>query len=644
MRHTVFLKGQPGIAGRRATSIAVAALAGLLLMSGAGAADTDAQRAAAAQQRGDFAQASQAWESAAQHTPAAAAEFLLSAAETALWAGDDRRAETLLTQVPRASLDAPQSLRVQMLRAEIALHRNLAYGALQSLPESTPLTRLAPRLYRLRSEAYLGLGDPVSAAQALVLRERALGEDSNAIRDNRDLLWRLLAAYPVPASLRQEATLAEPLTRAWLEAAEVQRSGDPQAVTAWLQRYPGHPAASRLSRVVGTQASAGAAADSPALAGSVPATPAGTPAFGAVGGEGAIALLLPLGGSYAGAAAALRDGFSEQYLAAGAAQPPMRIYDSGLGPADAIAAYQQALRDGAGIIVGPLQKEAVAALAAQGAPTVPVLALNYLDRGAAAPRGLLQFGLAPEDEARAAALQAAADGRLRAVALVPRSEWGQRVLAAFQSAYAGAGGQLLSSETFASGEINYAPAVSRLINVSQSEDRHRALTAILGESSEFQPRRRNDIDTLFVAARPAELTLIEPQLRFYHATHLAAYSVAIAYEANSPAPLDMKVCDMPWTLEAAGSWQAAQQQASRRFPDELQQYPRLFAMGGDAYRIVGALRDGRLGAGAALPGATGQLDLAPDGRIVRGLGCAAIRDGKLISPGAAAGTPEPGHQ
>jgi len=626
-------------------AIPATALLFALLLAPVLAAETDAQRAAAAQQRGNFAEASTAWESAARRTPAASSEFLLSAAETALWGGDDRRAETLLTQVPRAGLDAPQSLRVQMLRAEIALHRNLDYGALQGLPETTALSSLAPRLYRLRAEAYLGLGDPVSAAQALVLRERALGQDSTAVNENRELLWRQLEAHPVPPSLRQEAALAEPVTRGWLEAAELQREGDPSAISAWLRRYPGHPATTRLASVIGTQSSSATdtAAPPPSPA-AVPQT--AQPLFSPVNTEGGIALLLPLSGSFTGAAVAIRDGFSEQYLAAAGTQPPMRIYDSGLGPSDALAAYQQALRDGAAVIVGPLQKEAVTALATQGAPPVPVVALNYLDRGTAAPRGLLQFGLAPEDEARAAALQAAADGRLRAVALVPQSEWGQRVLAAFQTAYSGAGGQLLSSETFPLGEINYAPAVSRLINVSQSEDRHRALTAILGESSEFQARRRNDIDTLFVAARPAELALIEPQLRFYHATNLAAYSVAIAYEPNAPAPLDMKVCDMPWTLDAAGSWQAAQQQASRRFPDELRQYPRLFALGGDAYRVVAALRDGRLGAGATLPGATGQLELAADGRIVRGLGCAAIRDGALVAPNRepAASTPEPGHQ
>ncbi|WP_404854442.1 penicillin-binding protein activator, partial [Escherichia coli] len=44
---------------------------------------------------------------------------------------------------------------------------------------------------------------------------------------------------------------------------------------------------------------------------------------------------------------------------------------------------------------------------------------------------MFQFGLAAEDEARAVASRAWGDGMRRAVALVPRGEWGDRVLAAF---------------------------------------------------------------------------------------------------------------------------------------------------------------------------------------------------------------------
>ena len=115
-----------------------------------------------------------------------------------------------------------------------------------------------------------------------------------------------------------------------------------------------------------------------------------------------LALILPLSGALAPTAEAVRDGF----MAAALKTPnhlPVRLYDSGNSNASSLAAYQQALREGASFVVGPLRKESIAAIAALGQLPAPVLALNYLDETAQAPANFFQFGLAPEDEARAAA-------------------------------------------------------------------------------------------------------------------------------------------------------------------------------------------------------------------------------------------------
>src|SRR3546814_3484590 len=138
-------------------------------------------------------------------------------------------------------------------------------------------------------------------------------------------------------------------------------------------------------------------------------------------------------------------------------------------------AYQTALSGGATFIVGPLRKEYVAELA-RLRPSVPVLALNYLDAGVATPENVFQFGLAPADEARSAAEQASATGLHRAAALVPDADWGRRALGAFDEALRANGGAVVSTQRYDQRQFDQSNILASLMGGSASEDRHRSLT------------------------------------------------------------------------------------------------------------------------------------------------------------------------
>lgn len=56
------------------------------------------------------------------------------------------------------------------------------------------------------------------------------------------------------------------------------------------------------------------------------------------------------------------------------------------------------------MVIGPLRRESVAAIAQRGPLPVPVVALNQLPADMAWVPNLYQFALAPEDEARAAVI------------------------------------------------------------------------------------------------------------------------------------------------------------------------------------------------------------------------------------------------
>lgn len=333
-----------------------------------------------------------------------------------------------------------------------------------------------------------------------------------------------------------------------------------------------------------------------------------------------VGLLLPLTGPLAAPAEAVRDGFISAHLRAGG-KGTVKVYDAGSTGDSTLAAYRQALSDGAALIVGPLRKESVAALAADGKPSVPVLALNYLDDPSAAPSKFFQFGLSPEDEARAAAERAIADGDRRALAMVPNNEWGQRVFNAFDKRLRELGGSVLQTARYTPGKADYTQTIPDLMRLDASEARHKALTGIIGTQTEFEPHRRDDVDLIFLAARAADARLIWPQFRFFRATDLPAYATSLVYEGRSDKDLNgVRFCDMPWMVQSEGNYATERSQTGDLV--SLRNQPRLFALGRDAYTLAGLIGSDQIQSGTAYPAATGNLQLSGKSVISRGLTCA----------------------
>lgn len=135
---------------------------------------------------------------------------------------------------------------------------------------------------------------------------------------------------------------------------------------------------------------------------------------------------------------------------------------------------------------------------------------------------------------------------------------------------------------------------------------------------------RTDMDFIFLVAKPDEARLIRPQLRFYRASAVPVYATSEVYTGN-PEPrrdqdLDgIQFGDAPWVLAPAGEMAAARDKVARLWPGNHARFPRLYAMGYDAFALASQLAVGKMRSGFAFPGATGQLTLEADGRISRGL-------------------------
>jgi outer membrane PBP1 activator LpoA protein len=546
-------------------------------------------------------------------------ETLLRTAESAFLAKDAAKAESVLSTIPGGTLDPGQVARGQMLRAEIALSRKLPQAALRVLPaNSSNVPEQAPRMEALRARIQFEIGDAAAAVRTLVARERYL-RDAATLAENRERIWNGLIATPVASSDYVQLGVQDSVARGWLELAWLMQQGArAQALSDWSRRYQNHPGAAKAGLVRG--------APETAVAPSMPAANPSAYAYAPASISGGYALLLPLSGSLAAAGAALRDGFLYAYWSDPEPRPPVRIYDAGSSAAQAVAAYESALREGAGLVVGPLVKEGVAAVAQRATGAVPIVALNYLD-GVAAPRGMFQLGLAPEDEAAAVAERAAIEGRTRSLLLIPANDWGGRVGAAFAARMQALGGSVIESARYPSGAQDYGTALKTLLNLDSSEARHRSLNAVLGKNTEFEPRPRGDADFIFVAAGAEDARTLMPQLPFFRGGDLPVYATSAAYSGSTGKELEgMRFCDMPWMIDAAGDWADARTQARTLFPQATSAQPRLFALGTDAFRLSRQLARG---GAIEMDGAGGRLLSGADGRVVRRLSCAQISGGRL---------------
>jgi hypothetical protein len=544
-------------------------------------------------------------------------ESLFSAAEADLAAGHPGDARNWVLGIKTDTLDETRRLRLQLLQAEILLAEDNPVEALQMLPAAGAFAaapELAPRAEADRAQILFRMGDAIGATRTLVAREKLLVDPAQRSA-NRDLLWNGLRTTDLDTNTSSRLVRADAVTRGWIEFATISRSIwlDPQALQArlaqWRADYPNHPAEERVADI-------------------------GRPAGESRKQMSAVALLLPLSGPRVGGAEAVRDGFMAAWYGARGtlpSSPAIRVYDTGNTPETLMAGYRRALDDGAEFLVGPLTREDVTTLAGSGRLPVPVLALNYLDPGSPAPFNLFQWGLAPEDEARQAAERTITDRQYRAVALVPEGEWGERVLRAFQERYESLGGSVVEWGTYNPTERDYSEPIRALLALNASEERHRALTNALGEPSQFQPRRREDVNVVFIAARPDQAKLLGSQLRFHRSGELPIYATALIYDGDTPAAdlSGLRFCDMPWMLAQDGAAAALRSQLRTLFPSRSREYTRLLALGHDAYKLVQLIESGQLRPGTFFPSVSGTLSLRADGVITRGLSCAEIRNGTL---------------
>lgn len=311
-----------------------------------------------------------------------------------------------------------------------------------------------------------------------------------------------------------------------------------------------------------------------------------------------IALLLPMQGRLAEAGAAVSDGFfAAYYQQIGKTHvPAVQRYDSSQ---DAAAAYQQAVKDGAELIIGPVDKDGVNKISQLPTLSVPLLSLTYPDQQPArALANFYQFGLAVEDEARQVARQAIADGHTQAFIVATAQEVSERSAQAFSAEWQKLGGVIIDKTHFSTLD-KFSEHVRQLMQLDDN-------------------KARSEIDMIFMAVSPAQGRQIKPVLVFQYADNIPVYATSSIYSGDPDASNNEDLNGilfntLPWLFDTASPIKQAIAQTSK----SAAVYGRLHALGADAFMLHARLSQLAKDPNMKIYGATGALQLQRDGRIER---------------------------
>ncbi|HKA38337.1 MAG TPA: penicillin-binding protein activator [Burkholderiales bacterium] len=317
-----------------------------------------------------------------------------------------------------------------------------------------------------------------------------------------------------------------------------------------------------------------------------------------------IALLLPLDSlAFAKHAEAVKNGFFAATQIKGNTPLPVRVYATGDDPKQVTESYLRAVSAGARVIVGPLTRNGVTAIAESAIVMVPTLALNVPEGRIDPMPDLYTLSLQVEAEARQVAQLAWQEGRRNALTVMGDTPLLRRIHQAFVEEFTRIGGKHVAA-------YPYTTDPEGLQRIKLAAD-----AAIEAEIA----------DMAFLA-----LDVSRARLSRGYLSTLPLYATSQVHPGTTGllASYDLagvRFLDMPWVLQPENPLVMTYPRPDYRDAVELE---RFHALGIDAFRIAQMLVTGR--GSINLEGVTGRLTLGADRHFVRGLTSAQFRDGQLV--------------
>jgi len=529
------------------------------------------------------------------------------------WARD-----TLAKLVPQ-QLESKQIIPYALLDAEMAIIDGQPFRAKGILwsrhvsnaeDQATIIQQIA--LHELRADLLYSVGDYRESIETRLILDEMLLEDMERRERNQDHLWQALMELPQEDLALESEMQTNDTARGWFILATLSKNNQTklhqqlEVVENWAFNWPAHPASLRLPADL--QLLKQLSQDQPRQ----------------------LAILLPFSGRYADAARAIRDGILAAHYQNSSQEnhPIIKLYDTSKDDIDSL--YDQALSEGAELVIGPLEKERIAQLLLRPELPVPTLTLNRINAELDSTPGMFQFGLAVEDEAEQVALQAWRDGHRSAMILVENSGQGQRSAASFREHWSRLGGEIVREQSYLEQKA-YSQLIKDSMHISYSNDRRKRLARLIGKTLEFEPRRRKDIDFIFLYARPSQARQLKPTLAFHYAGDLPVYATSKIYNGKVDSKMDrdlnnIRFTTLPWFFNKT----LPEKHSIEQLTGNNANYQSLYALGVDAYHLHPRLKQLELIKQAQFYGSTGKLRLDEKRKIHREQAWAQFAGGKVF--------------
>ncbi len=274
---------------------------------------------------------------------------------------------------------------------------------------------------------------------------------------------------------------------------------------------------------------------------------------------------------------------------------PLQVVRTDAQASSIISEYEAAVQRGAAVIVGPLTRSGVTALATAGHITVVTLALNVADSDSPLPPRLYTFGLSAESEARAVAKNAFGRGLREAVVVEASNLLAKRVARAFADEWLSLGGKISDVREF-------------------------------GPRGDLVEMRRGLADSqaqiIFLAAEADQARTVRPYLN----NQIPVYATSQINDGKNDPLVNgdlngIRFVDMPWLVQPDHAAVMVYPRPEG-LPTELQ---RFYALGIDSCRIAGQLLSGNQTIN--LDGVTGKVTYRGGSSLQRDPVQAVFRDG-----------------
>ncbi|MBX3641339.1 MAG: penicillin-binding protein activator [Nitrosomonas sp.] len=305
-----------------------------------------------------------------------------------------------------------------------------------------------------------------------------------------------------------------------------------------------------------------------------------------------IGLLLPLqSASFGRPAETVKEGFVAAARRESALPYAVRIYSTTDDPLDILVTYHQALQSGAVLIVGPLTRNGVTALASSHTIAVPTLALNSTEAPMPLPPNLFLFGMQMENEAShiaGLALDTYDMLRKHAIIIKDAGALSSRLQNAFADRWLAEFGNTAES-------------------VEYEENQ--------GFFSQLRRHTSGAENVVFLALDAHKVR----RVRAYLNPETPVYATSQVLVSNSD-PLynneldGIRFMDMPWLLQLDHPVVMAYRGMHQETDKDTE---RLFALGIDAFRLMSRLLYARSPYEVSLDGVTGYIHYVPPAQFVR---------------------------